>query len=145
MDVVFYELPPGSFARGVACLVSVLVERGPLAVVVATRQQAQEVSDAMWAMPPSLLVPHGLVGEDAEEVDPAIISVGPPPWPRPVVVCAAASGGPMEASDLVAEVVPHEPELREASRARFKEYRVHGFNPRFVPWESWWSREGCSA
>jgi len=135
--VVFCELPSASYWSGVAQLVSGLVEQGLATVIVETMDDAQHLSHALWGLPPSALVPHGIEGIDGDaEVDPVVISVGVPRLCRPIVIHAALALEDLAVSDLVVEVVPRDDRLRELSRKRFKAYRERGSSPEFLPWDS---------
>jgi DNA polymerase IIIc chi subunit len=139
--VVFYELPAGPHWSGVAQLVSHLSDRGMLTVVVGTQEEAQQLSVEMWKLPPTVYVPHGIAGLDAdEELDPIVVSVGTPASRRDTVVHASSVVDELHSADLVAEVVPHETQLRQASRHRFKAYKERGADPEFLTWEAWRSK-----
>ena len=136
--VVFCELPSGSHWPGVAQLVSRVVEQGNLTVIVETPADARQLSQALWGLPPSVLVPHGIEGMDADDdVDPVVISVGASGSCRPLVVHAAPTQSSLATGDLVVEAVPQDPRLREVSRARFKSYRAQGKSPEFLSWDTW--------
>ncbi len=136
-EVVFYELPPPPHWVGVAELVSRLVPEGPLTVVVDSAEDARKLSQALWGLPPAAIVPHGILGEDAEEeIDPVVISIGTPARCRPTVVQAGVRGEIVTASRIV-EVVPHDREARGESRRRFRRYKELGITPEFRASASW--------
>lgn len=143
--LVFYELPPVPHTTGVAQLICRLVDQGPLAVVVGTEEEAERLSEALWSLPPSLLVPHGIAGRDAdEELDPVVICIGESRSSRPVMLLATAAPADPSRAELVVEVVPRDQQQREISRRRFRAYKDEGKNPEFVPWDTW-SREVSDA
>lgn len=137
--VVFYQMPPSAHWPAVAQLVASLLSHGKLSVIVSSDEEARHLSRALWALPPSIFVPHGIAGDDADDrLDPVVISIGVPAAERPVVIQASVSPtGALCTAELIAETVPGDERLREASRKRFKAYKDSGLKPCFVSWEVW--------
>ncbi len=137
----FYELSPGNRPEGLARLISFLVSQGKVAVFFDEQAMIARLGECLWNLPPSLLVPHGVHGKDAdEELDPVILyPPGVSTQRRIVVLASCLSYSEIGEPDLVVEPVSSDPQDKKERRDRFKQYREEGKNPLFVSWKEWGS------
>jgi DNA polymerase-3 subunit chi len=138
-QVDFYVLgSPTQRPEKLACRLALMAwERGHEVIVVTEGEMAAaELDDLMWKWPAGRFLPHGRAGADEARGAPVTI-LSQPPSPRgaagesDVVInlTARALGGPLPFRRLL-EIVPHDPDLREASRDKFRHYRSRGLQPR---------------
>jgi DNA polymerase-3 subunit chi len=133
----FYLIDKPRFREDPLLLVCELAKKAyeaqlPTLVLARSREQAEAIDDALWAFEDDAFVPHQVAGEDeAEDAEVAVLIVPPEiaAEDRALVInlrdeCAAGR------YDAVKEVVPAEPEHREGSRRRWKEYAARGFELR---------------
>lgn len=105
-------------------------------VLCADQQQAQAFDELLWQRPTDAFVPHNLTGEGPNGGAPVEIT-----WPasqassgRGVLINltdAMPENGPRFAE--IHEFAPADETRKQQARERFKQYRLAGINPAFVP------------
>lgn len=94
-----------------------------------TPDEAKHMDRLLWTYREPSFVPHGLLGEADAELNPILIGQGEDKGDEHDVLINLSRSTPLFFSRFsrVIECVDKDPELKAASRARFKFYRDHGY------------------
>lgn len=132
-QVDFYVLTgrtagPGEFACRL-CLMA--WEQGHrVSVVAAGADAAAALDELMWSFPPGRFLPHAVGADDAVAAVCIVPAAGELPADREVVLNLGAEPVPDPARfRRLLEVVPADPQLRDASRLKYRHYRELGLEP----------------
>jgi len=136
--VIYLEIPRPPIERAACFAAARLVEQGQRVVVhAADEQQARALDEMLWSFDPDSFVAHcrveaGPVDENSAES--VVVAAGEASWPAAtaVVLAAPASAEWCEGFSTVVDfAVKYDPELLQASRARFRAWRDRGFDPEY--------------
>ena len=133
-QVDFYILQtPSLDSHRLACRLALMAwERGHAAqVLAADKEQAQAFDDLLWRSPAERFVPHALAGTPEAMAAPVTITTADALAGGSLLINISRS--PVtdpERFERVFEIVPHQPEDREASREKFRYYRSQGLDPK---------------
>ena len=136
--VIFLEIPRPPVERAACFAVARLVEQGHRVVLhAAEAEQARALDEQLWAFDPDSFIAHCRVepGPVAPDLDEAVvIAPGEASWPAATaaVLAAPASRAWCEGFDTVVDfAMTFDPDLLEASRARFRAWREGGVVPEY--------------
>jgi DNA polymerase-3 subunit chi len=95
----------------------------------ASAAEAQHMDRLLWTFRDASFLPHGLAGQVAAELNPILIGWGEDSDGETDVLINLASEVPVFFSrfERVAELIDHDPAVREAGRERFRFYRERGY------------------
>ena len=93
-----------------------------------SQQQAHQIDELLWSFNPDSFVPHNLPGEGPNNGSPVEISWQSPTNRRAVLI-NLTSTVPHFAQQFanIVDFVPHDEQLKQLARERFKQYRQMGF------------------
>ena len=129
----FYLIGKPRFIEQPLLLVCLLAQRAfeaqqPTLVLVRSDDQAEELDGLLWEFDDNVMIPHQIAGIDPDDATCPVLIVPPgtDTPDRPLVInlrdeCAPGS------YQRVLEVVPAEPEAREGSRQRWRDYQARGY------------------
>lgn len=93
---------------------------------------ANELDERLWQVPSDSFLPHHIAGAEDDLDCPLLIVVdGPVPMDRPVVINQRRQAV-AAAVDRVIELIQPDPVSTTAARARWKQYKQAGIEPRLV-------------
>ncbi len=131
MRADFYLITKQRFREQPLLLVCKLVQKAmaaelPLLILARDFAQAEEIDDLLWAFDEEAFIPHQLAGNDDDaEVPVLIVPPGMETADRPLAINLRPETVRGQC-DRVLEVVPAEPDAREGSRQRWREYQQAG-------------------
>jgi DNA polymerase-3 subunit chi len=102
----------------------------PTLILTRDFSEAEELDELLWAFDDDAMIPHQLAGDDDDEHTAVlIVPPGVDTADRPLVINLREAGAP-GSYQRVLEVVAADPDAREGSRARWREYQRLGFEVR---------------
>jgi DNA polymerase-3 subunit chi len=102
----------------------------PTLILVRDFSEAEELDELLWAFDDDAMIPHQLAGDDDDEHTAVlIVPPGVDTADRPLVINLREACAPGN-YQRVLEVVAADPDAREGSRARWREYQRLGFEVR---------------
>ena len=102
----------------------------PTLILVRDFSEAEELDELLWAFDDDAMIPHQLAGDDDDEHTAVlIVPPGVDTADRPLVINLREACAPGN-YQRVLEVVAADPDAREGSRARWREYQRRGFEVR---------------
>lgn len=103
-------------------------QRQRVFIFTGSQQQAHQIDELLWSFDPDSFVPHNLIGEGPDNGSPVEISWQAPTNRRNVLI-NLSSTVPDFAQHFahIVDFVPHEEQLKQLARERFKMYRKLGF------------------
>ncbi|EIL91226.1 MULTISPECIES: DNA polymerase III subunit chi [Rhodanobacter] len=102
----------------------------PTLILVRDFSEAEELDELLWAFDDDAMIPHQLAGDDDDEHTAVlIVPPGVDTADRPLVINLREACAPGH-YQRVLEVVAADPDAREGSRARWREYQRRGFEVR---------------
>ena len=128
----FYLIDKPQFRENPLLLVCKLVQHAysaqqPTLILTRDFGQAEALDGALWEFDEDAFIPHQLAGdEDDDAIAVLIVPPGQETADRPLVINLRDTVAPGH-YQRVLEVVPAEPDAREGSRARWREYQQRGF------------------
>jgi len=132
-QIDFYLLgSPRQEAPQLACKLALMAwERGhSIAVVASDEQSAAALDDLMWQYPEGRFLPHERCTPGGGSPAPVRIMCAFPARGSDVVINLSSQPLPeLQNCRRLLEIVPHQPEEREASRHKYKAYRAQGVEP----------------
>lgn len=92
------------------------------------QDQAHQVDELLWSFEPDSFVPHNLINEGPKNGSAVEISWQPPTNRRPILInlTSTVPNFAHQFSQIV-DFVPHDEQLKQSARERFKVYRQLGF------------------
>lgn len=133
-QVDFYVLEtPAKAPDKLACWLALkaLDQAQTTQIVVESGDQARELDELMWSVPPERFLPHGIAGTPEAAAAPVRIALPHSIADGGIVVNLTAQ--PIERPERferLLEIVPHGDSNRIASRKKFKAYRDSGLSPK---------------
>jgi DNA polymerase III subunit chi len=128
----FYLIDKPQFRENPLLLVCKLVQHAysaqqPTLILTRDFGQAEALDGALWEFDEDAFIPHQLAGdEDDDAIAVLIVPPGQETADRPLVINLRDTVAPGR-YQRVLEVVPAEPDAREGSRTRWREYQQRGF------------------
>ncbi len=128
----FYLIDKPQFRENPLLLVCKLVQHAysaqqPTLILARDFGQAEALDGALWEFDEDAFIPHQLAGdEDDDAIAVLIVPPGQETTDRPLVINLRDTVAPGR-YQRVLEVVPAEPDAREGSRTRWREYQQRGF------------------
>jgi len=102
----------------------------PTLILARDFSEAEELDELLWAFDDDAMIPHQLAGDDDDEHTAVlIVPPGVDTADRPLVINLREACAPGH-YQRVLEVVAADPDAREGSRARWREYQRRGFEVR---------------
>jgi len=102
----------------------------PTLILTREFSEAEELDELLWAFDDDAMIPHQLAGDDDDEHTAVlIVPPGVDTADRPLVINLREACAPGN-YQRVLEVVAADPDAREGSRARWREYQRLGFEVR---------------
>ena len=133
-QVDFYILQtPSLDGHRLACRLALMAwERGHAAqVLAADKEQAQAFDELLWRSPAERFVPHARAGAPEAAAAPVTITTAEGLERGSVLInISRAPVTEPQRFERLLEIVPHQPEDREASRDKFRYYRSQGLDPK---------------
>lgn len=103
-------------------------QRQRVFILAASQEQAHQIDELLWSFDPESFVPHNLLGEGPNNGSPVEISWQAPTNRRNVLInlTSTVPDFAQHFSNIV-DFVPHQEQLKQLARERFKAYRQLGF------------------
>lgn len=132
MRADFYLIAKPRFREQPLLLVCKLAQKvletgQPLMILARDFAQAEDIDDLLWAFDDTAFIPHQLVGNDDDAEVPVLIAPPGMDAPERPLVINLRDQAVRGAVERVLEVVPAEPDARDGSRQRWREYQQAGF------------------
>lgn len=131
-QVDFYLLAsPDGDAHHLACRLALMgLERGHAIDILAEDEAGvQALDELMWRYPEGRFVPHEREGGPTERQAPVRIRRAAPERADILINLTRQPLERPQCCERLLEIVPHQPEDREASREKFRAYRALGLKP----------------
>jgi DNA polymerase-3 subunit chi len=131
----FYLIDKPRFREQPLLLVCELAKKAfaaqqPTLILARDFAQAEALDELLWAFDDDAMIPHQLAGDDDDEHTAVlIVPPGVDTADRPLVINLREACAP-GSYQRVLEVVAADPDAREGSRARWREYQRLGFEVR---------------
>jgi len=92
--------------------------------------ESRHLDRLLWTYKEGSFLPHGLVGKADPEINPILIGNAPDAAGEHDVLINLAAEVPVffGGFERVAEVIDHDPQVKQLGRARFRFYRDRGYN-----------------
>jgi DNA polymerase-3 subunit chi len=103
-------------------------QRIPTLILARDFAQAEAIDDLLWAFDEDAFIPHQLAGDDEEDAEVAVLIVPPDvDTPDRPLLINLRDRCPDQPCERVLEVVSADPDARDGSRERWREYQRRGF------------------